>query len=89
MRVRDALKMLSPRSGGGMDSDTPLKFNNEFTPEKMVVGRLLYTTFLLGLDNFSGVNSLLNFGRVFFFFWGGGQVKLEEQITKSQERWSL
>ena len=38
---------------------TPPKFNNK-SPWKMVHGRLY--VFLLGFGNFSGVNSLLNFG---------------------------
>ena len=41
---------------------TPPKFNSEFSPEKKKVGRR--SPFLLGFGNFSGENSLLNFGRV-------------------------
>ena len=40
---------------------TPPKFNSEFTPEKRW---LEDDPFLLGFGNFSGVNSLLNFGGV-------------------------
>ena len=40
--------------------DMPPKFNSEFTPEKMVGKE--DKPFLLGFGNFSGENSLLNFG---------------------------
>ena len=46
----------------GFPTSTPPKSNSEFTPEKWW---LEDDPFLLGFCNFSGVNSLLNFGRVF------------------------
>ena len=80
MRVRDALKMLSPRSGDGMDSDTPPKFNSEFTPEKIVVGSSK-TTFLLFFSQlFRGKLAVKLWEGIFFV--GGGEVKLEEHNPK-------
>ena len=42
-------------------SFTPLKFNSEFTPEKLMAGWQTIRPPLGTLCNFSGVNSLLNF----------------------------
>ena len=87
MRVRDALKMLSPRSGGGMDSDTPPKFNSEFCPWKNSGWKIGRRSFPIGFWQLFRGKLAVKLREGIFFFWGGGGSQVRG--TKSQKRWPL